>query len=278
MGAQTPRIDSQAQTPIIDSQTQTLADQRVPLKKSVGPCLMTDEELELQKQLAFLEQQHATAMKALKQGAAQSSSFQQQHESLATELSQEAGRLDRSIRDLSPVVRMVQGDLASLRLEVREKIAKLHAQCQIFSDRLILLEMDMSAARSQPSPSSDGSSSMQQPQQGQNRPSGASPADLIWGRRHSSPRGSTCQEQKLQEGSTCQEQKRQQWPLQHQEQEQLKQELPRPQPHLQQQEQLQLQSPLQSTRYTDSTQEGRPVHLTARTAAAAITSAVYEIH
>merc|ERR1712129_468807 len=254
----------------IDSQTQTLADQRVPLKKSVGPCLTTDEELELQKQLAFLEQQHATAMKALKQGAAQSSSFQQQHESLATELSQEAGRLDRSIRDLSPVVRMVQGDLASLRLEVREKIAKLHAQCQIFSDRLILLEMDMSAARSQPSPSSDGSSSMQQPQQqqqqqGQNRPSGAFPADLIWGRRHSSPRGSTCQEQKLQEGSTCQEQKRQQ-------------ELPRHQPHLQQQEQLQLQSPLQSTRYTDSTQEGRPVHLTARTAAAAITSAVYEIH
>jgi len=120
----------------------------VPPTEAMEPYSVTDvsreEEkfLQIQQQLAFLEEQNTAALKAMKLGMGRASS---QHEVFATELSLEAGRLEQSIRDLDPVVALIQGDLATLRKEVNAKIANLHETTQVFADRLILLEVDISA-------------------------------------------------------------------------------------------------------------------------------------
>jgi len=152
-----------------ESQTMQLKELRVPSAEARDPCLRTYSSsmeemiLQLQQQPSLLEGLH-NALNAMNPGVVEFSDLEQRHEALLADFSKEAGRLEQGTRDIDSVIALVQDDLAGLRSEMCRQISKLHEKCQVFADRLVLLEMDMSAHAGQ---STGSARCVQQPQQQQ---------------------------------------------------------------------------------------------------------------
>lgn len=139
----------------LDAKAGSLDDQHVSPAETLESCSVPHVSeksiLLLQQRVSYLEEQNTEAWKAIKQememGMGHTRSFEQ-HAALTTELSQTicdlgpvVAELSQNTGDLDPVVAMMQGDLVTLRT----KIASLHDKSQVFADRLVLLEVDMSA-------------------------------------------------------------------------------------------------------------------------------------